>query len=352
VSLEYRFHPRHYCSGDFLAYDQLPGGSDVFLMSDAAGHDLHASVHSAYFQGMLSGLLRSGRSLPEALRDCSHSLLDQPEGQVSSVSVSVLEVQRQSGCVSAWNYGGPPPVFVDWHGWVRTLGAAASSPLGWFEDFEPALDRVAIPLGPVWMWTDGLEDLAERLDASPLSVACALLAAPQGEVPEFLAQAEDDVLVARIWPGLAAAAAAPCYAQPVLAEEYSPDLVASIDSLQTRWVHSLQLALPNLPDGVRYDLILCAREAVLNALRHGCSGDDVSSLQVVFERSAALLRVRVSDPGPGYDFDPEQHAVRDLCNPVENHRGLLLMHAHSTHISMARNGAEVMMEFPVPPGSY
>jgi len=69
VSLEYRFHPRHYTSGDFLAYYSLPGGRDIFLMSDSAGHDLRASVHSSYFQGVLNGLLTGGRT-----RDLRNSL--------------------------------------------------------------------------------------------------------------------------------------------------------------------------------------------------------------------------------------------------------------------------------------
>ncbi len=347
VSLEYRFHPRHYCSGDFLAYDRLPGGADVFLMSDAAGHDLHASVRSAYFQGMLSGLLRSGRQLPEALADCNLSLLDQLEGQVSSVSVTALEVRRDSGCVSAWNFGGPPPVFMDWQGWVRSIGARASSPLGWFEDAQPTLDRVAIPRGPIWMWTDGLEDLAERLNASPLSVAFALLQARPGELPEFLAHAEDDVLVARVWPGVPAGRAPPGYVQPLIAEEYGPGLIPSIDGLQARWMHSLRLALPGLSRAAGYDLVLCAREAVLNALKHGCRRHDMGSFQIVYQPSAALLEVRVSDPGPGYRFDAASHAALDLSDPVENHRGLLLMHAHAARVSMDRGGAEVRMEFPV-----
>jgi phosphoserine phosphatase RsbU/P len=349
VSLEYRFHPRHYCSGDFLAYERLPSGADVFLMSDAAGHDLHASVHSAYFQGMLSGLLRSGRALPEALSDCNISLLDQPAGQVSSVSVTALEVERASGCVSAWNYAGPPPVFVDWFGCVRTIGAKASSPLGWFEDSEPTLDRVAVPRGPIWMWTDGLEDLAERLDASPLSVACALLQAPQDEIPEFLAHAEDDVLVARIWPGVPAGVSPPYYSQPLIAEQYAPDQVPAIDGLQARWIQSLQLGLPGLCARVRYDLILAAREAVLNALKHGCSPHDLATFQVVYEPAEALVRVRVSDPGSGYRFNAVEHAARDLCDPVEGHRGLMLMNAHAGRITMERGGAEVTMEFPLNP---
>ena len=349
VSLEYRFHPRYDGSGDFLAYHRLPGGEDVFLMSDAAGHDLHALAQSSYFHGMLSGMLKSGQPLPEALREYNRTLLDEPAGQVSSLSVSALQVHPGSGCVSAWNYGAPPPVFVDGQGWVRTMGTQASPPLGWFEDSEPAVDRAGIPNGPVWMWTDGLDDLAEALNASSLSVAYALLQARAGEPPQFVSEAQDDVLVARIWPGASAQTTAVPYAEPLLSEDYGPETIANIDRVQEHWVRSLQLALPSLSDSVRYDLVLCGREAVLNALKYGCSMNGKARFQVLYEPSRELLRARVWDPGSGYDFDFAEHAAHDRNDPVEDHRGLLLMHAHSPRVSVGRGGAEVTMEFQLHP---
>jgi len=345
VSLDYRFHPLHYSSGDFLAYERLASGKDVFVMSDAAGHDLHASVRSAYFQGMLSGFLKSGRSLPDALQDCNHSLLDQPGGHVASVSVSALQIHRGSGSVHGWNRGGPPPAFIDSLGWVRTLGNQASSPLGWFEDSSPALDRVDFPCGPIWMWTDGLDELAERLEASPISTAAAVLAAPPGETHEFLAHADDDVLVARIWPGISAGATPSGYEQPLIADQYGPDQAAMIDRLQTRWIHSLQLALPELSESLRYDIVLSSREAVLNALKHGCGEGEQARFQITHD--ASQVRVRVSDPGPGYNFDLAGHTAEDLSDPVDVHRGLILMHAHAASVHRARGGSEVTMEFPL-----
>jgi CheY-like chemotaxis protein/anti-sigma regulatory factor (Ser/Thr protein kinase) len=347
VSLDYRFHPRHDGSGDFLAYHRLPGGQDVLVMSDAAGHDLNALAYSAYFHGMLSGMLRSRRTLPEALEACNRVFWDVPAEPVLSVSVSALEVERHSGCLKAWNYGGPPPVFVDWQGWVQTMGARASSPLGWFEDPKPTLDHVGIPPSPVWMWTDGLEALAESLNASPLSLACCLLEAPAGEPPQFVSQAQDDVLVARIWPGMPANALPPRYAQPLIAEEYGLEIIDEIDHVQERWVRSLQLALPMLSESVVYDLVLCAREAVLNALQHGCSGHGKGRFQVLYDSSNELLRARIWDPGSGYDFDAVRPPADDWGDAGSDHRGLLLMQAHAGRVSFERRGAEVTMEFPI-----
>lgn len=349
VSLEYRFYPRNECSGDFLAFHPLPGGRDLFLMSDAAGHDLHAVQHSAYFHGVLSGMLRSGGTLREVLREHNLRLLEQPTGEVSSMAVSALVVDRGSGCMSACNYGGPPPAFIDSDGWVQTLGTRASSPLGWLEDATQTEDRAGIPRGPVWMWTDGLEEQAESIHASPLSAAYALLER-SSEVAGFLRNMRDDILVARIWPGASAQAPHADYPQPLIAERYGKEMIGSIDRLQQRWVRSLQLALPVLDQGVSYDLALCAREAVLNALKHGCSAGDTTRFQVVYEHADRLLRVRVSDPGSGYDFDFPGHVVQDRIQPVAEHRGLMLIHTHASRVVMARQGAEMTLEFPVVAG--
>ena len=351
VSLEYRFHPRHDGSGDFLAYHRLPGGQDVLVMSDAAGHDLNALAQCAYFHGMLGGMLRSSRALPEALEACNRALWADATGPVFSVSVSALEIAHEAECLKVWNYGGPPPVYIDWQGWVQTMGKRASSPLGWFEDPQPAVDQVGIPPSPVWMWTDGLEDLAESLNASPLSVAYCLLEARAGEPPQFLAEAQDDVLVARVWPGVSADALPHHYAQPLIAEEYGLEIVNDIDQVQERWVRSLQLALPALSESLRYDLVLCAREAVLNALEHGCSAHGKGRFQVFYDSSGELLRVRIWDPGSGYDFDAAQHPADDWMDARQDHRGLLLMHTHAGRVSFDRGGAEVTMEFPLHPAS-
>ena len=135
----------------------------------------------------------------------------------------------------------------------------------------------------------------------------------------------------------------------MIAEDYGPETIAIIDHVQERWIRSLQLALPALSDSVRYDLVLCAREAVLNALKHGCVNDGKGRFQVLYEPARELLRARVWDPGSGYDFDVAEHTASDRWNPVEDHRGLLLMHVHAPHVSLGRGGAEVTMEFPLHP---
>jgi hypothetical protein len=47
----------------------------------------------------------------------------------------------------------------------------------------------------------------------------------------FLTQAQDDVLVARIWPGIPTGFVPPDYEQPLVTDDYSPDQIDSIDRL-------------------------------------------------------------------------------------------------------------------------
>jgi phosphoserine phosphatase RsbU/P len=345
IPLECRFHPRYDCGGDFLTYHRLPSGDDLFVITDVAGHDLASTGQSSYLHGILKGFLMSGKPLEKVLLDYNRFLLSGPTSEVYSVCVNSLQFNRETGCMLALNFGGPPPLFVDWQGWVETMGVRASSPLGWFEDARPTVARVGIPPGPVWMWTDGLEQLAEDLKATPAAVAYALLLAREDEYPEWLAQAGDDVLVARIWPGVSGRSASSAYFHPLIADEYGSEMTADIDSLQGLWERSLKLALPGLSRSTVHDALLCSREAVLNSLKHGCDAYGKARFQVLYDPSAELLRVRVSDCGTGYDFDVEQHAKEDLREPVSGHRGLLLIHSLASYVSTSRNGAEVTMDF-------
>jgi serine/threonine-protein kinase RsbW len=86
------------------------------------------------------------------------------------------------------------------------------------------------------------------------------------------------------------------------------------------------------------------REALANAVKHGCSDDPTKFVQctVVFEDDRSVLIV-VRDPGPG--FNPKH-----LPNPTEgehlyeNHgRGIYLIHHLMDEVRFKRGGAEIHM---------
>jgi len=86
------------------------------------------------------------------------------------------------------------------------------------------------------------------------------------------------------------------------------------------------------------------REALANAVKHGCSGDPTKFVQcsVVFEEDRSVLIV-VRDPGPGFDPvrlpDPTQGE-----HLYENHgRGIYLINHLMDEVRFERGGAEIHM---------
>ncbi len=86
------------------------------------------------------------------------------------------------------------------------------------------------------------------------------------------------------------------------------------------------------------------REALANAIKHGCSGDPTKFVQcsVVFEEDRRVLIV-VRDPGPGFDS-------RSLPDPTvgaplyKNHgRGIYLINNLMDEVQFKRGGTEIHM---------
>jgi serine/threonine-protein kinase RsbW len=86
------------------------------------------------------------------------------------------------------------------------------------------------------------------------------------------------------------------------------------------------------------------REALANAVKHGCSGDPSKLVQcsVVFEDDHSVLIV-VSDPGPGFN-------LKRLADPTEGEhlyeshgRGIYLIHHLMDEVRFERGGAEIHM---------
>jgi FixJ family two-component response regulator/anti-sigma regulatory factor (Ser/Thr protein kinase) len=347
-ALDFCFHPKHEAGGDFLVVSRLPDGREILLLTDVAGHDLRAAWVSAFFHGMAHGLIDSGAPLEEVFRRFNQRLLDAPVigEQMSSLAVCALLADRASGRLRAYVCGSPAPVWVDPDGWACPLAGRPSSPLGWFDDLAMETASIDVPAGAVWIWTDGLEELASQQGASSLSVAHALLhARAAGAPPEWLADAADDVLALRLWPGLEPGMAAPDAPEPLVAEVYSPDQLAGIDGLQAGWGRSLDIALPTLARNIHFDLMLCAREALINALQHGCREGDNARFQIAWLPGERLLQLRVSDPGPGHLSDAAQLAEGDAGELADAHRGLLLMRSLPSRFTAARNGAELTLDF-------
>jgi anti-sigma regulatory factor (Ser/Thr protein kinase) len=313
----------------------------VILIADVSGHDLSAAYVSAYFQGMVRGMLESGQGLQSVLHRFNRFLIEEAEAQSGEGAVSIsacgLTFDAKSNEVSAVSCGPPLAMFAPPSGLTEDACYMNAFPLGWFADNPIAATTHSFTGGEFLFWTDGLSDLAAVMDASPLSLVHGLLTAGDGE-PHWLSLATDDIMAARIQ-----LRDKPESLHIIIDEAYGKDQEQNINELQRYWKNSILAATWNHCADF-YDGLLCAREALLNGLRYGCAEGQTVRFQISCQADIGMLRLRVSDPGPGHSFDLSIHddSGRELC---EEHRGLMLMRALSGRFASLRNGAELIMDF-------
>jgi serine/threonine-protein kinase RsbW len=97
-------------------------------------------------------------------------------------------------------------------------------------------------------------------------------------------------------------------------------------------------------EGKEFHVETALREALANAIRHGCGGDPAKSVQVCVacdEERGMLIIVR--DPGPGFD-------LRRLPSPVQGRnvfsahgRGIFLINELMDDVRFERGGTEIRM---------
>jgi CheY-like chemotaxis protein/anti-sigma regulatory factor (Ser/Thr protein kinase) len=340
--------PIHQAGGDFFSHIQVSPTDEVILIADVSGHDLSAAYISAYFQGMVRGMLESGQDMNSVLQRFNRFLIEESETQSESGSVSIsacgLHFSATSNEVTVVNCGAPLAVFVSPSRGVEGASESPSYPLGWFADNPIVPTRHVFAGGEFIFWTDGLSDLATLMNASPLSLVHGLLAAkPCDPEPSWLARAADDIMAARIQRR-----GKPEDLHLVLDEAYGPEQESNINELQQYWKNSILAAAcrSELQEecACLYDAMLCAREALLNAIRYGCRAGETARFQVSCRADVGMLRVHVSDPGAGHSFDGSIHdeSVPELS---DLHRGLMLIRALCGQMVSERNGAELTMDF-------
>jgi CheY-like chemotaxis protein/anti-sigma regulatory factor (Ser/Thr protein kinase) len=356
-----RHLPLGEAGGDFVTALNLPGGAFVLIAADVSGHDLSAAYTAAYFQGLVRGMLESGSAVAEVMARFNALLADEwvnagGDGTLAvNTSVATAAVCLQAGGLtgSVTNAGFPSPTLISHRGSITVLEDARSSPLGWFADEVPTSAMLSVSSGDLLLlWTDGLEDVAERRGLCPLAIATAMLREPDGRVPGITEHLLDDVLLVAMPLGavdMDAAQASPIGGRwlPVARQEFSGADSVLIDSMQLCWQRCLALALPEIAESRALDALLATREGVLNAMRHGCGGcaDAFGTLEIAFDADTRILRVMITDPGPGHDFDFRVHEATAGDELVDAHRGLSLMHQLSSTIVVERRGAQVRLDF-------
>jgi serine/threonine-protein kinase RsbW len=97
-------------------------------------------------------------------------------------------------------------------------------------------------------------------------------------------------------------------------------------------------------EGKEFEIETALREALANAIRHGCRNDASKSVEVCVacDESKGMLIV-VRDPGPG--FDPRTIPSPTLGHNIYRHhgRGIYLINQLMDEVSFDRNGTEIRM---------
>ncbi|HEX9186604.1 MAG TPA: ATP-binding protein [Vicinamibacteria bacterium] len=96
--------------------------------------------------------------------------------------------------------------------------------------------------------------------------------------------------------------------------------------------------------GKEFEVETALREALANAIRHGCRNDPTKRVEVCVacDESKGMLIV-VRDPGPG--FDPGAIPSPTLGHNLYRHhgRGIYLINQLMDEVSFDRNGTEIRM---------
>ncbi|MFT4688711.1 MAG: FixJ family two-component response regulator/anti-sigma regulatory factor (Ser/Thr protein kinase) [Limisphaerales bacterium] len=352
--IEVCYRPMYQAGGDFVNYYNLPDGCQLVLFTDVSGHDLNAAYVSSFFQGMVRGMIEKQAPISEILDFFNTFLMnewntddDSRAGQdYVSLAVCAALVDPRDQTITLTNFGCPPPVYVNAEGKVHG-GTDCGSPLGWFHEQAGVSERFSFADGGyLFFWSDGLDDLALHQGVSPYALSFRLLHSDESEREQLLAAAKDDILVLRL--DLEQRREARAGPQPVLHELCRGDQHSRIDDLQAEWQLTLGFAMPGISSNRIFDALLCTREAMLNAMEHGCQGAEAQTceLTVLYWPEENRMQVRVEDSGEGFSM-PET----DASSPFQEngqpdvHCGMILMREVPDRVETARKGSLVRMDF-------
>ncbi len=351
------YHALRGAGGDFSVCYPVSKDQMLVLAADVSGHDLRSAFISAYFQGVLRGMLENAVTIPTILDYFNYFLVnewaDAEEAFASdttSLAVCAVLVDRASLDVQIFNQGFPSGALIGPDGLEYKDVLGGGYPLGWIHPTEINCHKIQASRGSfVLLWTDGVEDQANRLGVTLWALLTVLLRHhEEAGRPEYLLSANDDVMVIRVPVSVSDGAPAE---EVIMRESYRGSDYGEIDRFQKCWGRSLRLVYPDVSEERLEEVAICLREVVLNGMLHGCQKavDKVCSLVVTDVVSEQLVRVRFDDPGEGHSFDVEAHLSRMEDALIDQHRGLMFLRHLSTRFEARRNCASVLMDFSLKP---
>lgn len=99
-----------------------------------------------------------------------------------------------------------------------------------------------------------------------------------------------------------------------------------------------------VPDSEQFGLRLALEEAIVNALRHGNQMDPSKSVRIACEFSPNCVRIEIEDEGAGYNPADVPDPTTDENLEKPSGRGLMLMRAFVTSVTVVGRGNLVILE--------
>ncbi len=302
--------------GDFYDVFQASPGRWMAVIGDVCGKGPEAASLTALARYTLRAGGRQATSPSDALRALNGAILEQRSDRRFMTAVLVqLDVTGPGHAVALSNGGHPPPLLVRARGEVEEVATDGGMLLGIYPD--PVLVDQRLELLPgdaLVLFTDGLTERRDPKD-DPSRRIGELLRASAGASAEETAtrlgqlalsnngRADDDVAVVVLRridsPDGNGAATGPTSSRSIEAE-LEPGPGCPADARE-----ALSPLASGLATQVYMDLRLLVSELVTNCVRHArLSPGDPIRLRV--ERSERVLRVEVTDPGPGFEPETDQ----------------------------------------------
>ncbi len=133
---------------------------------------------------------------------------------------------------------------------------------------------------------------------------------------------------------------------PMLLGFYCSSMGAHVDELQEHWNAWMQEHVKEMDTERRAEILLCVREAVLNADQHGCKGERGKRFLLAAQMIEAerTIKVRVSDPGRGHAYNFNSFEARKE-QMMGKHLGLRLIHGMATRVKFLNAGSTIEFDF-------
>jgi DNA-binding NarL/FixJ family response regulator len=312
--LEQILLPSHMAGGDFCMCVPIDSEKAILIAGDISGHDIRAGFLSVYFTGICRGMRARGATAAQMCQHFNDFLTREwnprrePDDVPSSLCVCFVMMDFAHKLMYCMSNGFPSPILFN-DKLDKTEMGYPSPPLGWFD--RPLDNGRIIPMpesGTLVMFSDGLSDLSTPYGPCICGMADRILTLPEDnpERMHLLIRQRDDIAILRMaW---ARREDEGRLVRVLACRRFRGDEISDIDLFQHHWDNLLSKTIPNLPIDRKIEILLCLREAVLNAMKHGCAGS--SSLGggfVIALCGNEVLRIRIDDAGAAVTNAGDSH---------------------------------------------